>query len=196
MYKKNMMREYIKNSELRVFNNRINVRLSKELAVKYDGGDYHNYLERIEKYLKMIDTLNIRYPGNGNPILYLYIVPDECYVELLDYPIIYAKGKGGGKPVRCYDLNGFSDAYGLSQNSLENQSTNEPSISKIVNEIHELAHIVHSQFFYKNQMICEGFAEALPLYALGFEEIFDEHRNAIINLSESQILSVQEMLDS
>lgn len=48
IYKKNMMREYIKNSELRVLNNRVKVRLSKELAAKYDNGDYHNCLERIE----------------------------------------------------------------------------------------------------------------------------------------------------
>lgn len=70
---------------------------------------------------------------------------------------------------------------------LENKPIEETDISKIENEIHELAHIVHSQFFNKNQIICEGFAEALPLYALGFEEIFDEHRNSIINLSEDQV---------
>lgn len=32
MYKKDMLKEYINNSELRVFNSRIKVRLSKELA--------------------------------------------------------------------------------------------------------------------------------------------------------------------
>lgn len=79
---------------------------------------------------------------------------------------------------------------------LENKPIEETSISKIENEIHELAHIVHSQFFSKNRIICEGFAEALPLYVLGFEEIFDEHRNSIINLNEEQIFSAQEILNS
>lgn len=196
MYKKNMMREYIKNSELRVFSDRIKVRLSKELAVKYDNGCYHNYLNNMNKYFQMIDTLNIQYPGNAHPILYVYIVPDDCYVELLNFPAVFDKGKGGGKPVRCYDLDGFTSAYGLSQNMLENRLFEETDISKIENEIHELAHIVHSPFFYKNQIICEGFAEALALYALGFEERFDEHKNSLIRLSEEQVFSAQEILNS
>lgn len=196
MYKKNMMREYIKSSELRIFNDRIKIRLSKELAVKYDNGCYHNYLKNLNKCFQMIDTLNIQYPGNAHPILYIYIVPDDNYAELLNFPAIFNKGKGGGKPVRCYDLDGFNSAYGLSQNALENRPNEETNISKIVNEIHELAHIVHSQFFNGNQIICEGFAEALPLYALGFEEIFDEHRKSIINLSEDKVFSAQQILNS
>lgn len=196
MYKKDIMKEYIKNSELRVFNDRIKVRLSKELATKYDSGCYNDYLKHIDKCFQMIDTLNIEYPSNAHPVFYIYIVPDDNYAELLRVPAVFDNGKGGGKPVRCYDLDGFFSAYGLSQNMLENKPCEITNISKIENEIHELAHIVHSQFFEKNQIICEGFAESLPLYALGFEEIFDEHRNAIINLSEDQILSAQEILNS
>lgn len=196
MYKKNMMREYIKSSELRIFNDRIKVRLSKELAVKYDNGCYYSYLNNMDKCFQMIDTLNIQYPSNAHPIFYVYIVPDDNYAELLNFPAIFDRGKGGGKPVRCYDLDGFTSAYGLSQNMLENKPSEETNISKIENEIHELAHIVHSQFFNRNQIICEGFAEALPLYALGFEEIFDEHRNSIINLSGDQVLNAQEILNS
>ena len=79
---------------------------------------------------------------------------------------------------------------------LENKPEEETNISKIENEIHELSHIVHSQFFITNQTVCEGFAETLPLYALGIEEVFDEHRNALIELEEIQILSVQELLNS
>lgn len=150
----------------------------------------------MDKYLRMIDILNIQYPSNAHPVLYVYIVPDDSYAELLKIPAIFDKGQGGGKPVHCYDLDGFTSAYGLSQNILENKPSEETNISKIENEIHELAHIVHSQFFNKNQIICEGFAEALPLYALGFEEIFDEHRNSIINLSKDQVLSAQEILNS
>lgn len=93
----------------------------------------------------------------------------------------------------CYDLDGFSSAYGLSQNILENKNK-ETDISKVENEIHELSHIVHSQFFNKNLIISEGFAEALPLYGLNMEKDFTEHKNALLNLEEEQILSVQEIL--
>ena len=196
MYKKNALKEYIKKSELRIFNERIKVRMAKELAIKYDSGCYNNYLNNLYECLKMIDSLHIKYPGNAKPVLYIYIVPDDNYGELLDFPKIYDNGKGGGKPVSCYDLDGFNSAYGLSQNILENQPKVENDVSKIENTIHELAHIIHSQFFNNNQIICEGFAEALPLYALNFEEIFTEHRNSLINLSEDQILSAQEIINS
>ena len=166
------------------------------MAEKYDDGSYNNYLKNMQKCLDMIDTLNIQYPGNAHPILYVYIVPDNSYSELLRIPKIFDKGTGGGKPVPCYDLDGFNSAYGLTQNMLENRPEEETRISRIENEIHELAHIVHSQFFSKHQTICEGFAETLPLYALGFEEIFDEHKNTIVELDESQILSAQELLNS
>lgn len=196
MYQKDVLREYISKSQLRVFSEKIKVRLSKELAEKYDNGSYNNYLSNMQKCLDMIDTLNIQYPGNAHPVLYVYIVPDNSYSELLRIPKIFDKGAGGGKPVPCYDLDGFNSAYGLSQNILENRPEEETKISRIENEIHELSHIVHSQFFSTHQTICEGFAETLPLYALDFEEIFDEHRNTIIELDESQIISAQELLNS
>lgn len=51
MYKKNILKEYISKSELRVFNDKIKVRLSKELAKKYDDGSYTNYLNNMQKCL-------------------------------------------------------------------------------------------------------------------------------------------------
>lgn len=196
MYEKNALKEYIKNSELRIFNNRIKVRLSKDLTIKYDKGYYTNYLNTIEKYWCMIDTLNIKYPSNAHPVFYIYIVPDDNYVELLKFPASFDDGKGGGRPVPCYDLDGFNFAYGLSQNMLENSPFEETNIAKIENDIHELAHIVHSQFLFMDQIVCEGFAEALPLYGLNLEEIYTEHKNFLINLSESQILTAQEIINS
>lgn len=106
----------------------------------------------MDKCFQMIDTLNIQYPSNAHPVFYVYIIPDDSYVELLNFPTKFDKGNVGGKPVRCYDLDGFSSAYGLSQNMLENKPSEEINISRIENEIHELAHIVHSQFFNKNQI--------------------------------------------
>ncbi len=195
MYQKDVLREYILNSEIRIFSKEIKVRLSKDLAIKYDEGLYQNALINIQNNLQMINSLNIHYPANANPILYVYIVPDDKYGKLLRIPKHFDKGRGGGKPVSCYDLDGFNSAYGLSQNLLENRPLNM-GISKRENEIHELSHIVHSQFFSKNQIICEGFAETLPLYTLGFEELFEEHQNILLHLDENKILSAQDLLNS
>lgn len=194
-YKKNKLKEYISNSEIRVFNNKIKVRLSKELAKKYDKGCYDNYLKNMKNCFEMIETLNIKYPGNANPILYVYIVPDNDYIDLLNYPEGFGNGKGGGKPVNCYDLDGFTFAYGLSQNMLENSINIENDISRFINEIHELSHLVHKQFFSSNSTICEGFAETIPLYGLGLEDIFEEHRNTLLQLNYNQILSVKELFN-
>ncbi len=195
MYQKDILREYILNSEVRTFSKEIKVRLSKDLAIKYDNGSYENALLSMQNSLQMINSLNIHYPANANPILYVYIVPDDRYSELLRIPKHFEAGAGGGKPVNCYDLDGFNAAYGLSQNLLENKSLNI-GISKKENEIHELSHLIHSQFFSNNQTIHEGFAEALPLYTLGFEEIFDDHRNVLLHLDDDHILSAQELLNS
>ena len=194
MYQKDVLREYILSSEIRMFSKEIKVRLSKDLAIKYDDGLYKNALLNIQNNLQMINSLNIHYPANANPILYVYIVPDDSYAKLLGIPKHFDKGTGGGKPVSCYDLDGFNSAYGLSQNLLQNKPL-DMGISKRENEIHELSHIVHSQFFSKNQTICEGFAETLPLYTLGLEELFDEHKNILLHLDENKILSAQELME-
>ena len=196
MYQKDVLREYIKKSELRLFSDKIKVRLSKDLALKYDQGHYQNYLKNIQKCFDMINTLNIQYPGNAKPILYVYIVPDENYAKLLKIPNYYNTGNSGGKPVTCYDLDGFNAAYGISQNMAEDKVFETFNISKLENELHELSHIIHSEFFSTNPTICEGFAETLPLYALDLEEKFESHRNAITGLNEKQIYSVQELLNS
>ena len=197
MYKEDELKIYIKNSVLRKFSNTIKVRLSKELATKYDNGNYENYLTNMQNCLNQINSLNIKYPSNANPTLYVYIVPDENYAQLLRVPEAFDNGKGGGKPVKCYDLDGFHTAYGLSQNLLENYDIENQSISRLENEIHELSHIIHSEFFFgTNHFLCEGLAEALPLYILNYEDKFDEHRNLLKQLSEEEIYSAKELIDS
>ena len=116
MYKKDLLKEYINLSELRIYNERIKVRLSSDLSIKYDKGIYEKYLSNMYSCLLKLDCINIKYPSNSNPILYVYIVPDDSYSELLNIPKIFDKGIGGGKPVLCYDLDGFNSAYGLSHN--------------------------------------------------------------------------------
>ena len=195
MYKKNILREYIQNSKIRNFSDKLRVRLSKELAVKYDNGDYDNYLKNMERFYNMLNSLNIKYPSNANPLLYIYIVPDDNFEDMLGIPATFSGQKGGGKPVGSYDLDGFKMAYGVSQNLCENRAPDMTNISKIENELHELSHLIHSMFFSKNSIINEGIAEVIPLYIMGIEDEFDEHRNAIINMDESQIYSASEVLN-
>ena len=195
MYKKDILKDYINSSELRIYNEFIKVRLSSELAIKYDNGIYDKYLNNIYECLKKLYSLNIIFPGNSKPILYLYIVPDENYSKLLNIPTHFDRGTGGGRPVLCYDIDGFNSAYGLSQNILENYN-NKFNISREENEIHELSHIIQSQFSSKNQSINEGLAETIPLYILDYEKEYEEHRNIIINLEKGKILSIQELINS
>lgn len=159
MYTYDQLQKYIKESELVVMNDDFKVRLSKDLLEKYKQNLYSQKLLSIEENIKQINKLGIKYPDNTKPVFYLYIVPDKDFVKLLNFPKDRTY-KGGGKAVPSYDLDGFKSAFGISNNILENRA--KPSMMQTINTIHELAHLVHSMFFYKNRFISEGFAEALP----------------------------------
>lgn len=190
-YLYNALKEYIKNSELRVVNDRFRVRLSADLAKKYDNGVYRNALNLLISHIDAINSLKIKYPNGENPVLYMYVVPDKNFAELLAYP--YKDRRGGGRPVDSFEKDGFSAAYGTSQNMLANHSETE-SVSQRENSIHEFAHMVHGMFFNTHLPILgEGFAEVIPLYSLKMEEQFDEHRNVIINMDDAQIFTVRDM---
>ena len=190
----NKLYEYIMKSELRVVNDHFYVRLAPELAKKYDAGVYDNALKKRAGYIDEIRNLGIKYPGRADPIFYMYIVPDDNFIELLMYP--KPNATDGGKPVDTCDIDGFAWAYGISQNLCANCTANNPTTATRVNALHELAHLVHSQFFtLKDRMIAEGFAEALPLYTMNYESKFDAHREIIKNMSADDIISPKELLD-
>ena len=191
-YKVSELKKYIEKSELIIINERLRIRLSNELLKKYNDGLYVNGISQILECIKKIDSLGIKYPASANPIFYIYIVPDEEFRELLNFPASI-KRNGGGKPVLSYDLDGFNEAYGISSSLLEN--IKELDIMNFVNDIHELAHLVHSMFFNKSRLLTEGFAEALPLYTLDYENLFDEHREMLKFLGEDQILSANQLLE-
>ncbi len=194
-FKKDKLREYIYNSELRVYNENIKVRLSPELAVKYDKGLYDNYLKYTSECYELLLNLNLKYPSNAKPIYYLYIVPFDQYVELLRFPDKFNNGTGGGKPVKCYDLDGFTDAFGISDNLCENFIKEEKGIAYYENEIHELSHLLHTNFFINNKILEEGFAETIPLYILDLQKQYTSHTEALIKLDEKQILTAKELLE-
>lgn len=191
---KDKLKEYINNSEIRVFGKELKLCLSKELAEKYDKGIYTNEINKIYKNILKIKKIGIKYPATANPIFYIYIVPDENFRELLNYPE-YLKTSGGGKPVMCYHLDGFNYAYGLSQNMLEVKAKEYTNIDREVNDIHELAHLIHSMFYKKNRFLSEGFAEAVPLYTLDYETKFEDYKNYLKTLNSDQIFSAKELIE-
>lgn len=80
------LRQYIENFVLRIVNPNFYVRLSPELAKKYDNGAYKYQLNLYANYIKEIQNVHIKYPANAHPIFYLYIVPDDSFIELLKHP--------------------------------------------------------------------------------------------------------------
>lgn len=191
-YKIDELKQYIDKTEVIKINDDLNIRLSKELLSNYENGLYDKGISNILDAINEIKNLNIKYPSNAKPIYYVYIVPDDNFVTLLNYPTSRST-KGGGKIVNCYDLDGFSSAYGVSSNIMIKQ--NETNIMEKVNGIHEISHMIHNMFYSRDRYLCEGFAELLPLYILDYEQKFRQHRECILSLAEEDILTVQELLD-
>lgn len=194
-YQKNLLREYIQNSCLRIFNNLIYIRLSKDLAENYDKWLYNNYINSMHNAYKELLSLGLKQPWNWTPNLYVYIVPDDNYAKLLSYPEKYNKWTGGWRPIKSYDIDGYLQAYGVSQNLCVNYSK-EPTISRIENNIHELTHIICNQFAYKWTTISEWLAETVPLYVLDYEKSFIAHRDAILSLKQDDIFTALELFSS
>lgn len=187
------LKEYVEKSEIREFNERITVRFSKELAVNYDKGLYNDYLETNSKHIELLDSLNIKYKNDKLPTFYFYIVPDNNYAELLNIPDYFAKKSNcGGKPVESFDNDSYSRAYGISQNIALSK---HGGISSIANQIHELAHLVTSEFNLKHAFVREGIAELIPLYILDIESEFDDHRDVLSSLTEDKIFTINELLN-
>lgn len=189
------LKDYVKKSELRIYKDTIYIKLSKELSEKYDNGIYNNYFNKLLNCYLELKDLDIKYPASSKPILYIYIVPDDNYQELLQIPKKFDRGFGGGKPVTCFELDGFKSAYGISQGICERYSENI-NISRKVNNIHELFHLIHGEFQRNESFISEGLAEAVPLHIMGYEEHFLEHRDIVLNLKDDQIISSKELINS
>ena len=183
------LREYIKKSERRVIIDGVFcARMSPEIAKKFDAGEYNARLDEHKKCINELNKMQIKYPANAKPVFYLYIVPDENFAELLQYP--YKDRKGGGKPVDSYDIDGFNAAYGSSQNSLI--SDKPVSINQHVNNIHEYAHLIQYQFGFDAQMFQEGFAELVPWYVMEYDKKQPMHLVAMRSMN--RIYTADELL--
>lgn len=192
-YKINPLQKYIIESKVIVINDYFKVRIANSLYEKYTKKNYDNGIKCFSNYINEIKNLNIKYPGNANPIFYIYIVPNDTFKELLgfdnDLDIF-----GGGRPVIAHELDSFPNAYGVSSNIIEKR--NNQSIMQNVNSLHEIAHLIHSVFYqYKNRFISEGIADVIPLYILDYESKFPAYLECIKELTEDKILSAKELIN-
>lgn len=186
-----LLREYIENSEKRIITDGVFfARMSKSIAKKFDSGVYDVMLCQHKKCIRELKKLNIKYSANAKPKFYVYIVPDENFTELLQYP--YKNRKGGGRPVPSYDFDSFNSAYGTSQNRMIDSEKIE--ITKHINLVHEYAHLIHHQFGFGAQMFGEGFAEMIPWYALEYEKKVPEHFASMKSMEK--IYTANELLES
>ena len=191
MKTRDALREYVRNSEMRIIIDGVfYARMSKSIAKKFDSGVYDVMLCEHKKCIRELKKLNIRYPANAKPKFYVYIVPDENFAELLQYP--YKNRNGGGRPVPSYDFDSFNSAYGTSQNRMI--GSRKVEITSHINLVHEYAHLIHGQFCFCAQMFGEGFAELIPWYALEYEKLVPEH--FVSMKSMEKIYTANELLES
>lgn len=191
-YKINALEQYIKESKIITITDYFKIRLSNELYIKYSNHLYDDGLNCFLDYINEIRSLNFKYPGNANPIFFMYIVPNDNFKELLGFAKNF-NYSGGGRPVESYDLDGFPTAYGVSSNIVEGRKN--PNIIRNTNSIHEFAHLVQSFFFQnKGRFWAEGMAEAITFYTLDYENKLIEHRKCLKELTEEQILSAKDLI--
>ena len=169
------LRDYLENSELRIADKNLYFRMSPELTQKYDAGVYDLAVSEQVGCIHELMALNLL--PNNDKKFYVYLVPDDRFVELLVYP--YKDREQGGRPVQCFDKDGLNIAYGSSQNSfiLEKQSG---QLSHAM-DLHEYAHLIQYEFACKDLLFNEGFAELVPWYLLGYENRIQSHINTVLN---------------
>jgi hypothetical protein len=187
------LKEYVNNSEVRIINDYITLKLSKELAPSYDEGKYIEYLNIVKRCFKEVKSLGIKLPNDVNPKLYIYIVPYEISDILLKTPKAFHGGKGGGRPVTCFEEDGYVSAYGVADD-LASRKYGIVTQATLANTVHEMAHIIQSMYFRGNPL-GEGFAEMVTYYGLDYENKYEDHKNFIKDLKDEDILSLQELLN-
>ena len=77
------LKDYIKDSELRIVNDNFRIRMSPEIAKNYDNGVYDNAIAEHTTCINEILALELHKPLDKKPIVYTYLVPDDRLQELL-----------------------------------------------------------------------------------------------------------------
>lgn len=185
------LQKYVEHSEKReIIPGKFYARMSPDIAKNFDSGMYDIKLDDHKKCIYELDTLGIRYPLNVQPKFYMYIVPDENFIELLNMP--HKRLKSGGCPVPSYDADGFIAAYGTSQNLLVDNGKSV-DIMKHINLVHEYAHLIKAQFCFGAVAFAEGVAELIPWYVLEYEGLVPSHFAAMKSMKK--IYTMKDLLN-
>lgn len=78
MYKENKLKEYIDNSIKFSITDNFKVRCSQELLKKYNQELYEEALLNLKECIDEIMSLNLIYPANAKPILFLTTTFKNC----------------------------------------------------------------------------------------------------------------------
>lgn len=156
------LHDYLKDSELRIADKNLHIRMSPELAKKYDAGVYDAAIAEHVGCVRELMALDLL-PKNDKKI-YIYLIPDgENVPGLLNFP--YKDAKRGGCPVQCFDNDGLERAYGVSEISFYEKHNMRGHVMKL----HEFSHLIECEYNSKHQLFNEGFAELVPWYLLDYD---------------------------
>lgn len=156
------LQDYIKNSELRIADENLCIRMSPDLAQKYDAGVYDAAVAEHVGCVRELMALDLL-PDKSKKF-YIYLIPDgENVPSLLNFP--YKDAKRGGCPVTCFDKDGLKRAYGVSESTFYKACNVRGHVMKL----HEFVHLVQTEYKEKHQLISEGIAELVPWYLLDYD---------------------------
>ena len=166
--------DYIEKSETRIADTNVCICMSPGLAEKYDDGVYDFAVSEHVDCIRELVALNLM-PDN-NKKFYIYLVPDDEFIKLLEFP--YKNDKKGGLPVRCFHRDGLRWAFGSSQNLFVSDNISQ---DKHINLLHEYSHLIENEFGLRHLLFNEGFADLIPWYVLGYEDKSTTHIEAVLS---------------
>ena len=166
----------------------IRLALNKEVAKAYEEENKGvNFIKHINQLAQQIDSLPLQHEP---PLRFTFIVVKngEEYSRAVNLPI-----EEGICEVKtdidtayplslCVDRNWFQQGFGRSL-----------SFPLKVGLIHEMGHVVHGGYFHNLGQISEGFAELLPHYLMDMEQKNQKHRQAIMQMSEKELQTMDFM---
>lgn len=182
------VQDFAKQSEMRIVRNDLRIRVLPDAAQNYDAGMYREAVDMWQNLIKEIGTVDLVYPNGAHPVFYVYFVPDDFYNNT-DFANMV------GKAEYSVDKDGFIRALCYLQKTLTDKTQNDKvNVFNRVAKLHELSHCMHSNFGEQTRLFCEGFAEIIPWYILGYERRIPTHLKWMRALPK--IYSIQDYRDN
>lgn len=168
--------------EIIQINSHLKLAALPDMAVKIDKGAGDNFLRVMDGYIGEICTLPLAF--RMPPVFSFIILPcGEMFRTVTGCP--FEQGMAGSHI--SLDEN-FPLTLGVDESWFEYGFDGDDNVQRKTGLCHELAHTVHSHWFF--QMANEGFAELLPHYLMGLEAQNTIHRQAVLSLSEKEMRTV------